>query len=81
MAMLAKAGPDEALSRVQESMPGADLAARLAAVRATGHPDAAELARAVAEFDRSGVPGYPSTNLQLNYRSRPDRVRIRVLSM
>lgn len=56
VAMLAKAGPDEALSRVQESMPGADLAARLAAVRATGHPDAAELARAVAEFDRSGVP-------------------------
>jgi hypothetical protein len=56
VAMLAKAGPDEALSRVQESMPGADLAARLAAVRATGHPGAAELARAVAEFDRSGAP-------------------------
>jgi Plasmid pRiA4b ORF-3-like protein len=54
--MLAKAGPDEALSWVQESMPGADLAARLAAVRATGHPAAAELARAVAEFDRSGAP-------------------------
>jgi hypothetical protein len=56
VAMLAKAGSDEALSRVQESMPGADLAARLAAVRATGHPDAAQLARAVAEFDRSGAP-------------------------
>jgi Plasmid pRiA4b ORF-3-like protein len=56
VAMLAKAGPDEALSRVQESMPGADLAARLAAVRATGHPDAAELARVIAEFDRSGAP-------------------------
>jgi hypothetical protein len=56
VAMLAKAGPDEALSRVQESMPGADLAARLAAVRATGHPAAAELAQAVVEFDRSGAP-------------------------
>jgi hypothetical protein len=56
VAMLAKAGPDEALSRVQESMPGADLAARLAAVRTTGHPAAEQLARAVAEFDRSGAP-------------------------
>jgi len=56
VAMLAEAGPDEALSRVQESMPGADLAARLAAVQATGHPDAVELVRAVAEFDRSGAP-------------------------
>jgi len=56
VAMLAKTGPDEALSRVQESMPGADLAARLAAVQATGHPAAAELVRAVAEFDQSGAP-------------------------
>jgi hypothetical protein len=56
VAMLAEAGPDEALSRVHESMPGADLAARLAAVRATGHPDAVELVRAVAEFDQSGAP-------------------------
>ena len=56
VAMLAKAGPDEALSRVQESMPGADLAARLAAVRATAHPAAEQLAQAVAEFDRSGAP-------------------------
>jgi len=56
VAMLAKAGPDEALSRVQESMPGADLAARLAAVLATSHPAAAELVRAVAEFDQSGAP-------------------------
>jgi hypothetical protein len=56
VAMLAKAGPDEALSRVQESMPGADLAARLAAVRTTGHPAAEQLVQAVAEFDRSGAP-------------------------
>jgi Plasmid pRiA4b ORF-3-like protein len=49
-------GPDEALSRVWESMPGADLDACLAAVRATGHPDADALARAVAEFAASGAP-------------------------
>src|SRR6202453_3561279 len=56
VAMLAKAGPDGAISRVQESMPGADLAARLAAVLATSDPAAAELVRAVAEFDQSGAP-------------------------
>jgi hypothetical protein len=55
-AALQDKGPDEALSRVWESMPGADLDARLAAVRATGHPDAAELSRAVAEFAASGAP-------------------------
>jgi hypothetical protein len=49
-------GPDEALSRVWESMPGADLDTRLAQVPATGHPDAAELSRAVAEFAASGAP-------------------------
>ncbi len=55
-AALADKGPDEALSRVWESMPGADLDARLAAVRATGHPDAGVVARAVAEFAASGAP-------------------------
>jgi Plasmid pRiA4b ORF-3-like protein len=55
-AALEDKGPDEALSRVWESMPGADLDARLAAVRATGHPDADALARAVAEFAASGAP-------------------------
>jgi hypothetical protein len=49
-------GPDEALSRVWESMPGADLNDRLVAVRATGHPDAGPLAQAVAEFAASGAP-------------------------
>jgi hypothetical protein len=53
---LADNGPDEALSSVWESTPGADLDARLAAVRATCHPAAAELARAVAEFAASGAP-------------------------
>jgi len=56
MAALEDKGPDEALSRVWESMPGADLDACLAAVRATGHPDADALARAVAEFAASGAP-------------------------
>jgi len=55
-AALEDKGPDEALSRVWESMPGADLDDRLAAVRATGHPDADPLARAVAEFATSGAP-------------------------
>jgi hypothetical protein len=55
-AALEDKGPDEALSRVWESMPGADLDDRLAAVRATGHPDAGPLAGAVAEFAASGAP-------------------------
>ena len=55
-AALADKGPDEALSRVWESMPGADLDARLAAVRAAGHPDAGVVAWAVAEFAASGAP-------------------------
>ena len=49
-------GPDGALSSVWESMPGADLDARLVAVRATCHPDAGALTRAVAEFAASGAP-------------------------
>ena len=54
-AALEDKGPDEALSRVWESMLGADLDDRLAAVRATGHPDAEALARAVAAFAASGA--------------------------
>jgi Plasmid pRiA4b ORF-3-like protein len=55
-AALAEKGPDEALSLVWERMSGEDLDARLAAVRATGHPDAEALAQAVAEFAASGAP-------------------------
>ena len=55
-AALEDKGPDEALSRVWESMSGADLDTCLAEVRATGHPDAAGLSRAVAEFAASGAP-------------------------
>jgi len=56
VAALQDKGPDEALSRVWESMPGTDLDTCLAEVRATGHPDAAELSQAVAEFAASGAP-------------------------
>ena len=55
-AALQDKGPDEALTRVWESMPGRDLDACLAGVRATGHPDAADLSRAVAAFAASGAP-------------------------
>jgi hypothetical protein len=55
-AALQDKGPDEALSRVWESMPGTDLDTCLAKVQATGHPDAAELSQEVAEFAASGAP-------------------------
>jgi hypothetical protein len=55
-AALEDKGPDEALTRVWESMPGADLDERLAVLRATGHPDAGPLVQAVAEFAASGAP-------------------------
>jgi Plasmid pRiA4b ORF-3-like protein len=55
-AALQDKGPDEALTRVWESMPGADLDTCLAEVEATDHPDAAELSQAVAAFAASGAP-------------------------
>ncbi len=55
-AALQDKGPDEALTRVWESMPGTDLDTCLAEVRATGHPDAVELTQAVAAFAASGAP-------------------------
>jgi hypothetical protein len=55
-AALQNKGPDEALTRVWEGMPGADLDTCLAEVQATGHPDAAGLSRAVAAFAASGAP-------------------------
>ncbi len=55
-AALQDKGPDEALTRIWESMPGADLDTCLAEVKATGHPDAAALSLAVAEFAASGAP-------------------------
>src|SRR6266581_4415713 len=55
-AALQDKGPDEALTRVWESMPGPDLDTCLAEVQATGHPDAAELSQAVVAFAASGAP-------------------------
>ena len=55
-AALQDQGPDEALNRIWESMSGEDLDARLAAVQGSGHPEAGDLARAVAEFAASGAP-------------------------
>ncbi|MGH3492671.1 MAG: plasmid pRiA4b ORF-3 family protein, partial [Sciscionella sp.] len=55
-AALEDGGPDGALTRVSEAMPGDGLDEQLAAVLATGHPGAGELTRAVAAFAASGVP-------------------------
>ena len=55
-AALLDKGPDEALTRVWEGMPGTDLDTCLAGVRATGHPDAATFSQAVAAFAASGAP-------------------------
>jgi hypothetical protein len=64
-AALEESGPDEALCRIWESVRGDELDGRLAAVRATGHPDAAKLARAVAGFVASGAPRSIDQGVQL----------------
>ena len=58
-------GPDEALCVVWESVRGEDLAGRLAVVRATGHPAAGKLARALTGFTASGVPRSIGQGVQL----------------
>lgn len=55
-ASLADDGPDEALTYIFETFPGSNLDDRLAAVRATTHPDAETLARSLSEFAASGAP-------------------------
>jgi len=55
-AALAGSGPDEALTLVYEGMPGSDLDSRIAAVGASGHPEAETLARALTTFAGSGRP-------------------------
>jgi hypothetical protein len=64
-AALTDSGPDEALTCVYETMPGSDPGSRLAAVRASGHPDAETLARALAEFAASGAPRSVDQVIQL----------------
>jgi hypothetical protein len=58
-------GPDEALCVVWESVRGEDLAGRLAVVRATGHPAAGNLARALTGFTASGAPRSIDQGVQL----------------
>ena len=58
-------GPDEALCVLWESVRGEDLAGRLAAVRATGHPAAGKLTRALTEFTASGAPRSIDQGVQL----------------
>ncbi len=58
-------GPDEALCVVWESLRGEYLAGRLAVVRATGHPAAGKLARALTGFTASGVPRSIDQGVQL----------------
>jgi len=55
-AALADSGPDEALTCVYEITPSPDLDSCLAAVRASGHPDAETLVRALTEFTASKAP-------------------------
>ena len=55
-AALEDKGPDEALSCLSDAMPGDGLDNQLAVVRATGHPGAGELVRAITEFAASGAP-------------------------
>ncbi|WP_432834371.1 plasmid pRiA4b ORF-3 family protein [Dactylosporangium sp. CA-092794] len=62
---LTSAGPDEALSCVYDTVPGADLDSRLLAVHASGHPEATALAEALTAFVASGAPRTIDQVLQL----------------
>jgi hypothetical protein len=53
-AALAGPGPDEALTLVYEAMSGSDVGSRIEAVRASGHPEAEAVARALTSFVASG---------------------------
>ena len=53
---LEERGPDEALCCLWERVPGTSVEDRLAAIRFSGHPAAAEVAGAVADLTASGVP-------------------------
>jgi Plasmid pRiA4b ORF-3-like protein len=55
-AALAGPGPDEALTLVYEAMPGSDGGSRIEAVRASGHPEAEAVMRALTAFVASGQP-------------------------
>jgi len=75
-------GPDEALSCVSDAIAGDGLDDQLAVVRATGHPGAGELARAITEFAASGAPRSIAQVVQLKVSldrmRRPIWRRVRV---
>lgn len=84
-AALAGSGPDEALTLVYEGMPGSDLDSRIAAVGASGHPEAEPLARALTTFAGSGRPRTIDQvhllKVTLLYTDPPVWRRVRVPSM
>jgi hypothetical protein len=53
---LEERGPDEALCSLWDRVPGTSVGDRLAAIRSSGHPAAAEVAGAVADLAASGIP-------------------------
>ncbi len=55
-AALDRHGPDEALSRVYERIPGKDLESRVAAVADSGHPEAGRVTAVLTDFVSSGAP-------------------------
>jgi hypothetical protein len=66
MAALATAGPDEALSSINERIGGQDLGSRLQELRSRGnHPDTAALAEALTTFVASGAKPTSSKVYQL----------------
>jgi hypothetical protein len=62
---LEERGPDEALCRLWERVSGTTVDDRLAAIRSSGHPAAAEVAGAVAALAASGAPLTIDQTMQL----------------
>ncbi len=65
VAALTTSGPDEALSCINERIPGQDLDSRMQAIRHGNHPDAAALAEALTAFVASGAKPTSSQVYQL----------------
>jgi hypothetical protein len=62
---LAEGNPDEALTALWLSLPGEDAEDRFSAAADTGHPEAAAVTKAVADFIASGAPRGIDQVLQL----------------
>ncbi len=65
VAALTTAGPDEALSCIDERIAGQDLDSRMQAIRRSDHPDTATLAGALTTFAASGTKPTSSQVYQL----------------